>query len=912
MTENDPIGWEFLDKAGTFSLPDPQYSNYLYFPLANEAGIFSSITPTLNGDIKADQNTFLSMPVSVEDLHNSRAARNFWVYVEGVGPWSVTGNSAAQLSTKFTGADTEQVTLEAGFLWQRILRQNSHIGLQAEVVNFVPAGPDKVELMKVTLTNLSDHSLHVFPTAAIPIFGRSAENLRDHRHVTSLLHRIRMHRNGVITCPTLSFDERGHQPNQVAYAVFGATGEGYAPQGFFPVVEDFIGGGGTLDWPEAVVQNLPAPAHSGDRLDGYEVLGGLRFKDEQLASGASKSYVLIQAILDSSEESDRLVEQYGRADLFDDWLLKTKLDWHQKLDALSFHTGDSRFDGWMRWVTLQPILRRLFGNSYLPYHDYGRGGRGWRDLWQDILSLLLMQPGNVGEMLFGNFGGVRIDGSNATIIGSQPGEFKADRNNIPRVWMDHGAWPFLTTRLYIDQTGDLAFLLRPQVYFKDHLVERTRSVDQAWHPDQGTLLKTASGDVYQGTILEHILIQHLTPFFNVGEHNNILLEGADWNDAMDMGRHRGESVAFTAFYASNLRQLSMLVLALKQIGAWQVELAEEITMLLDRLGQPVNYDSVTDKQTLLKRYYTRVNHTLTGKKIAIRLVDLAADLSAKAGWLFAHLRSHEWVTDGEGNGWFNGYYDDDGQRVEGDHPLGVRMTLTGQVFALMGGIASDDQVGQVVRSADRYLYDPAVGGYRLNTNFGAVLLNLGRAFGFAFGHKENGAMFSHMAVMYASALYQRGLASEGYKVLEGIYRHCQDFGKSRMYPGLPEYINPKGRGLYPYLTGSASWYLLTMVTQVFGVRGRMGDLELSPGLVTAQFDQNGEAGIITLFANQKLEVVYHNPHKLDFGNYRITAIEITHQSVNLKAGETPVIPRADLAALPSGQVHRIDVYLDTK
>jgi cellobiose phosphorylase len=189
---------------------------------------------------------------------------------------------------------------------------------------------------------------------------------------------------------------------------------------------------------------------------------------------------------------------------------------------------------------------------------------------------------------------------------------------------------------------------------------------------------------------------------------------------------------------------------------------------------------------------------------------------------------------------------------------------------------------------------------------------MGRAFGYAFGHKENGAMFSHMAVMYASALYQRGLIFEGYKVLDGIYTHSQDFGKSRIYPGLPEYINPKGRGLYPYLTGSASWYLLTMVTQVFGVRGRLGDLELSPALLAAQFDESGEASLITLFAGHRLEVTYHNPQKLEFGSYRISSIEIDHQPVNLPGGATPVIARVDLSALPLGQVHRIDVYLVAK
>ncbi len=37
-------------------------------------------------------------------------------------------------------------------------------------------------------------------------------------------------------------------------------------------------------------------------------------------------------------------------------------------------------------------------------------------------------------------------------------------------------------------------------------------------------------------MLEHLLIQHLTEFFNVGEHKCMLLEGADWNDGMDMAR----------------------------------------------------------------------------------------------------------------------------------------------------------------------------------------------------------------------------------------------------------------------------------------------------------------------------------------------------------------------------------------
>ena len=72
----------YLDKKGTFTLDDPDLTSYMYFPLANEAGMMSSITPDLNGDIKLDQNTFLLEPVSSENLHNNKSSRNFWVYVK--------------------------------------------------------------------------------------------------------------------------------------------------------------------------------------------------------------------------------------------------------------------------------------------------------------------------------------------------------------------------------------------------------------------------------------------------------------------------------------------------------------------------------------------------------------------------------------------------------------------------------------------------------------------------------------------------------------------------------------------------------------------------------------------------------------------------------------------------------------
>ena len=924
MTQNTTTGWRFIDDEGTFRLDAPHRTSYLYFPLVNEAGMMSAVTPALLGDTKTGQNTFLTLPVSVEDLHNSRSARNFWVNIAGHGPWSATGNSARQLAERLTDAD-ESVLLEAGLLWHKVTREHRGAGLRAEVINVVPAGPDPVELMQVVLTNTGAAPLALTPTAAIPIYGRSADNLRDHRHVTSLLHRTRTVRHGVTVQPTLTFDERGHRPNRVTYAVLGADGHGAPPVSFFPAVEDFIGEGGNLEWPAAVVMHEGIEgAPEGSETDGYETIGALRFAEITLAPGESCAYVLILAVIAEgpAEQVEELVARYGSAALFEHWLEATRAYWQTKVAPLAFHTADPRFDGWLKWVTVQPFLRRLFGNSFLPYHDYGRGGRGWRDLWQDCLALLMLEPEPVRDLLFSSFAGVRIDGSNATIIGGQPGEFLADRNNIPRVWMDHGAWPYLTTRLYLDRTGDLGFLLQKQAYFKDAHINRCQATDEAWSPEQGIQLRTTAGETVVGTVLEHLLVQHLTAYFNVGAAGNILLEGADWNDGMDMARQRGESVAFTALYASNLADLSKLVLALDRLGVAEVELAAELLPLLDTLAATggaatggAATGGATAKQGRLAQYFASCTHALSGEKIKVSLKDLSRDLAAKAGWLAAHLRENEWITDRAGMGWFNGYYDDDGLRVEGDGPHGVRMTLTGQVFALMGGIATDAQAQEIVRSAGRYLYDPRLGGYRLNTDFGDVQLNLGRCFGFAFGHKENGAMFSHMAVMYANALYQRGMVHEGFTVLDEMYRHCAGFATSRMYPGLPEYISERGRGMYPWLTGSASWFLLTLLNEAFGVQGDLGDLVLAPKLVASQFDDRGQAAVRTEFAGRDLEIVYHNPSRLECGAYAVRRVVL--DGVDLPVASQGQfahlggirIAREIIAGLQAEGTHRLNVEL---
>ena len=47
---------KFQDKKGTFTIQSPENYSGLYFPLAGDGGLKSSITPNLGGDSKTDQN----------------------------------------------------------------------------------------------------------------------------------------------------------------------------------------------------------------------------------------------------------------------------------------------------------------------------------------------------------------------------------------------------------------------------------------------------------------------------------------------------------------------------------------------------------------------------------------------------------------------------------------------------------------------------------------------------------------------------------------------------------------------------------------------------------------------------------------------------------------------------------------
>ena len=776
--------YKFTDNNGSFIFPCADKIRALYFPLCNEK-LLSSITPHLGGDIKSGQDSFLLPPVSRVDLYNSKASRNFWVYINKDKVWSAAG-----VSRDLRAIKEDKFILEAGLLWHKITRENKRLGLKSEILSFIPASGEPVELMQVKITNISGRKINFIPTAAIPMYARGAGNIRDHRHVTSLLQRITLHKSGVISKPALSFDESGHKPNKNHYFVLGWDGQGRPPQYLYPAQEVFCGDAGDLESPEVILENkLPGKAN----IQGKEPMGALRFREKCLAPGESCSYIIAMGITENNAEIAGIIKKFKSLGNVRSALEDTKRFWLRKAGAVRVHTGDKDFDNWFKWVAIQPHLRKVFGCSFLPDFDYGKGGRGWRDLWQDCLGLILSGSKEARALLINNFSGLRLDGSNATIIGRKPGEFIADRNDIPRVWMDHGVWPLLTIEFYMDKAKDSGILFEKTGYFSDQHIFRCRKVNRGWKPCK-----------YKGTVLEHLILQNLAQFYNVGPHNHIRLESADWNDGLDMAYESGESVAFSCMYASNLKKLARFI---RSSGRREVSLFAEIRVLL----KLCDYNSIKEKKELLERYFTRVENGVSGKAASINSAFLARDLESKAEWIFRHIRKKEWLPEG----FFNGYYDNKKKRVEGKVGGRLRMMLASQAFAIMSGVAEDWQVRMIIANVKKYLFDKKLKGYRLNTDFGSEQLDLGRAFSFIYGEKENGAIFSHMVVMYAYALLLRGFKKEAREALGSLYCLSADSKRSKIYPSLPEYFNSEGRGMYSYLTGSASWFLFVCQNPFF-------------------------------------------------------------------------------------------------
>jgi cellobiose phosphorylase len=788
-----------------------------YFPLYNQY-LKSSITPNLLGDLKKDYHSYLLKPTSERDLYESYG-RHVLIYIDD-HPYYLSGKGSKQ----------QEDVLEVSYapLSQHVKRINKLY--QIEINSFIPLELP-LELHQIKYKNNSKLKQKIKVVTATPFYGRSANNIFDHRHVTSLLNRIKVVEKGVVVKPTLSFDERGHLENELVYGFY-SNSDDLSIDGYYPIYDDFVNGGSLL-YP----RGLNKKYQIGDEINGYEGLGGISYSEIIIKPLEEISFYLGYSISNKEEDYYKLLNEndFGRL------LKENNAYFKQLLRKMEINFKNEVVSDFLKFVPLQPILRRNFGNSYLPHHDYGKGGRGWRDLFQDLLYAIFIFDQDVKKVLINNFKGVRVDGSNATIIGDKVGEFKADRNNITRVWSDHGCWPLYTTDKYLNYFNDYQILMEKVTYFEDQFTHYTKKTKNNYARDN--ILKS-SNKPYLGTILEHLLVQNIVGSLNIGEKGFVRLENGDWNDGLDMASNKGETIAFTHFYLNNLKILTKYLKRYEKVTLF--EALGELILKMDNTHLDDYFKRVANFEESSQEYETK--ELIKGIN---KYIQYLTKVLAKKGIME--------------NGAFHSYIDDDGCFLDDK-----TVSLTAQAMALLNQTATKQQSEEIAKVTKEHLFTEKLGGYRLNENYQEIKMKMGRAYGFAYGHKENGAVFSHMALMYVSGLYNYNLvkkANEGLMAL--IKRAINEESKTPL--GIPEYFNDRGIGKYFYLTGSATWLLKVIKEDLFGIKMKAGKCFLEPKLLKTDFN-NGKATLKTKMFTGETLFIYENEKGLEYGNYNIKLI----------------------------------------
>ena len=77
--------------------------------------------------------------------------------------------------------------------------------------------------------------------------------------------------------------------------------------------------------------------------------------------------------------------------------------------------------------------------------------------------------------------------------------------------------------------------------------------------------------------------------------------------------------------------------------------------------------------------------------------------------------------------------------------------------------------------------------------------------------------------------------------------------------------------------------MLTVITEMFGVRGQVGDMILEPKLLKEQFDEEKKASLTLQFADKNWKITYLNREEKDYGEYQIADVTVDGEKINFVA-----------------------------
>ncbi len=319
------------------------------------------------------------------------------------------------------------------------------------------------------------------------------------------------------------------------------------------------------------------------------------------------------------------------------------------------------------------------------------------------------------------------------------------------------------------------------------------------------------------TIYEHAIAGMEFFWSQFSERGLPLILKADWNDALDqMGNDRkGES--------------SMLV-------GWAVICLELFYPCMEKMG---DFDRLAD--------YKRRAEELKGKM---------NELCWDGDWYWR--ATHD-------SGWILGAKSNTGGGMIFGNP---------NAFAIVAGIANEEQTQKILTSFDKYL-DAEHGSYCFYPPFPEPDRRAGIISRFAPGTKENGSLQGHNSRWRIWAEFKAGRGDKGYEILKKMLpctRHEADPDLYRIEPYVaPQFVYAKesdrpGEGSHAWATGTACWTLLNVQQHMFGVEPEVEGLRIDPCL-PATWE---EVSMTRHFRGTTYEITIRKPKGIQKGKVAIT------------------------------------------
>lgn len=849
--------WQFNEKGDCVFDPAHELPLPYIHMLATSSNYFSITDQFLRGFSGFDYTRMFGE----FDGHNfpKDQGRFVWVRLANNALWCA--NYAPQRTIEPTSFKTTfgmgSVTLE---------NETQSVGLKAKLTLFVPT-EDKVELLIGEITNISDkeQTIDVIPT--IPIFGGNRDYVEFHRDVVRLYNKSShdKSRSAILIKPGLEWVEGATDASDVTYFMKAVTESGNSGEQFYSDRESFLGP--HYQWREPLSLSAKLPPRY--PVLGKETVGAIQFSKITLKPNETFKFVVTTGLSFNQKEADQAIDKYTYDVAITE---KQKLDkfWLERTHLKQIHTEDPNFDtSWNRWWFYQLSMRYWFGNTAHPQFDYGTDFSGWREIWQDMIGIILIDPTTVKDHILKTLEGIRTDGTNATRFFARTKEFGSDEVN--GLWCDHPYWTTQAIWVYAKQSGDIDIFLKDGIkYFKDLYVSRGDLKDDNW--PKGTIghHTSADGKEITGSVIEHLLTQILPMFFDAGKNGLLRVKRADWNDAVD--QTKGESTTFSMGLVQDLNDLALIFEEIqKRKGISSYSLFEELT---DLIGN--NNAAVSERTQRMEQFLNKVNQPLSGKKKEISCEKLVKDLREKAQIMKDLVNEKAW--NGE---YYIGYFHEDGSPVDtlfSDKKDDLMMYLMPHSFAIFSNVAEGERLEKMIESVNKYLFNAKNGGYKLNyPAYNKFDKKIGRITGFAPGTKENNAIFNHANLFWMYAMARLGRTEEAAKVWEGVNPLNREQTEALIPPFLPEYwisednVNLSGKGEYPMLTGTAVWTRILFEQWILGIRGEFDGLRITPCLPATE--QWKKCGIDTTFRGARYQIRLSNPNLIKNGQIKALVVD---------------------------------------